>query len=88
MEVKVVLYNGVYHQKFLLDTKNLARNYEDEIYAYWIVEDVYHHYHEVNILKEGGKFLLKGYDYLYQNREMFEEGLDYMFQQEITFSLA
>ena len=65
-------YGGVYN--FTLDTDNLDRNYNDEPYGYWIVEERYGKLFEINILKThevDGDFTNAGYVKCYDNLDDF-----------------
>lgn len=70
------------------DTDKIDRNYNDESYAYWVVEDqedpekVY----EVNIWKENGEFTTSGMVYAFANRENFEYAGDADEEIEISFA--
>ena len=57
--------------KVNLDTEKLDRNYDDEDYAYWILEHS-GHYFEINVWKENETFTTEGKAYAYINLESFE----------------
>ena len=60
--------------EFLLDTESIDRNYDDEFYAYWIVERD-GKYFEVNIWKDdNGNFTNDGKVYGYNDHESFCNG--------------
>ncbi len=88
MKVKLSLYVELEYIEFTLDTKDLARNYDDEDYGYWIVEDKFGYVHEINIDKsENGEFLLTGYDYIWFDKGNFEDGADADASEDIVFTL-
>lgn len=77
MKLKLEVHIGPYATEFALNTDELDRNYEDENYAYWIVQDFYGYVHEINIDKdESGEFLLTGRDNIWFNMDDFEDGHD------------
>lgn len=88
MKVNFSLYVELEYIEFTLNTKDLARNYDDENYAYWIVEDKFGYVHEINIDKsENGEFLLTGCDYVWFDKGDFEAGRDADASEPIVFTL-
>ena len=72
--------------RFELDTDELARNYDDETYAYWIVEDKRGYIHEINIWKdERGNFMMFGKDYVWYKYGDFEDLMPADFEKDVAF---
>ena len=68
-----------------VNTKDLDRNYDDEEYAYWIVERN-GHYYEVNIWKdEDGNFTNNGKVYAFADYGKFEDAGEPDEECDITF---
>ena len=77
MKLRAEISIGPYSTGFDLDTDKLDRNYEDEDYAYWIVQDYRGYVHEVTIDKDNdGRFLFTGRDYVWFDLGDFEDGRD------------
>lgn len=70
--------------KLALDTKKLDRNYDDEDYAYWIVETNGKIF-EINIWKLNGHFTTSGKVYAFASVGAFEDD-DADEELEIKFS--
>lgn len=69
-----------------VDTEKIDRNYNDEEYAYWIIEHL-GHYYEVNIWKQNGVFTNKGKAYAFDNIGKFEEAGNPDDECELVFNI-
>ncbi|MBQ9560580.1 MAG: hypothetical protein IJV08_11485 [Bacteroidaceae bacterium] len=75
--------------EFTLDTKRLDRNYPDENYAYWIQEDKFGFFHEVNINKaDDGSFKATGIVNTWFDLGRFEDAADPDCVSDVTFTFS
>ena len=71
---------------FSLDTTRLDRNYSDENYAYWIEQDKFGFFHEVNINKtDDGEFKSTGIVNTWFDLGRFEDATDPDCVSDVTF---
>lgn len=69
LETTITALGETFSARF--DTEKIDRNYDDEEYAYWVIEHS-GHYYEVNIWKEDGIFVRTGKAYAFDNLGNFE----------------
>lgn len=74
---------------FALDIDDLARNYDDEWYAYWVEKDSDGCVHEINIDKaDNGSFKASGTINSWLNSDAFVESKDPYCVSDITFTFC
>lgn len=87
MEVKTSFTAFGKKYDFTLETDAIARNYNDEDYAYWI-ESRDGHFFEINIWKSGGKFKRTGKVYCFADYGSFENTGDPEEEYKLIFSFV
>ena len=72
---------------FDLDTAKFDRNYCNENYALWIVQDKAGHLFEIHVNKDAdGLFTNRGLAYAYDRKKKFKDGITYDAVIDIFFS--